>query len=248
MAVLREEASRGGSSWVHEHLRPGDVIEVDGPRNLFALEPADAFLFIAGGIGITPILPMVRRASSTSADWQLVYLGRRRETMPFLEELIASEGRVTVASREEGERFDLSALFAGVHPGTLVYCCGPASLLDAVAAESGARGLKCVIERFVPVVSAEQAREGAGFEVVCRTSNLTFRVGDGESILEIAERSGLRPPSSCMEGTCGTCETTVVEGVPDHRDGILTDSEREASETMMICVSRSKTPVLVLDL
>lgn len=247
IAVLREESGRGGSAWMHDDLRVGDVLQVDGPRNHFELTAAPSYLFLAGGIGITPILPMVAEVSRRSAEWRLVYGGRRRSSMAFLPDLAPHGDRVQIAPQDEVGLLDLSVIDETA-PGTVVYCCGPSALIDAVTARCESVGRTLHVERFVPVVTAEQARHGAGFEVVLQRSGTVLHVGDGESILDAAEAAGLRPPSSCLEGTCGTCETTVLEGDVDHRDSILTDAEKASSTTMMICVSRACSARLVLDL
>ncbi|MGW5746776.1 PDR/VanB family oxidoreductase [Amycolatopsis sp. NPDC003861] len=235
VAVLREKA---GSAWVHDRLRPGALLTVRGPRNHFPLVDAPAYVFIAGGIGITPILPMVRQVASSDADWRLHYAGRRRA---FTEELARYGHRVSSTL----ERFDLDAVLDRAPEDAVVYCCGPPALLDAVS-ERCIRRL--FVERFVPQVPAEAARSGSGFDVRLKRAGLTLQVADGQSILDAVEAAGAGPPSSCREGVCGTCETRVIEGDVDHRDSILTDAERATGETMMICVSRAAAGRLVLDL
>lgn len=247
IAVLREESGRGGSAWMHEALRVGDTLRVEGPRNHFELMSAPSYLFIAGGIGITPILAMVEEAARVDADWRLIYGGRRRSSMAFLPQLMRFGKRVVLAPHDEVGLLDLSVIDETA-PETVVYCCGPAALIDAVTARCEQVGRTLRVERFVPIVTAEQARHGSGFEVVLQRSGTVLEVSDGASILDAAEAAGLRPPSSCLEGTCGTCETTVLEGSVDHRDSILTEDERASNKTMMICVSRASTARLVLDL
>lgn len=245
LAVLREPHGSGGSAWVHDEVRVGDVLHVRGPSNAFALEAADSYAFIAGGIGITPILPMVRRVARAGGRWRLLYGGRRRSSMAFLDELAALGGDVAICPQDELGHLDVDAFLAG-DPGAAVYCCGPAPLLEAIAERCAERLLH--LERFTPVMDTDAARTGDAFEVRLQRSGVTVAVPDGVSILEAIEAAGLHPPCSCMEGTCGTCETPVLEGEVDHRDGILSDAEREAGRSMMICVSRARSAHLVLDL
>ncbi|WP_119729357.1 PDR/VanB family oxidoreductase [Thermomonospora amylolytica] len=247
VAVLREPDGRGGSAHVHDHLVPGTKLEVRGPRNNFPLVPSPRYLFVAGGIGITPILPMVRAAQAAGADWRLVYGGRRRATMAFLDELAALAApageRVDVRPQDETGLLDLDGLLRDLPDGTPVYCCGPEPLLAAMEERCAPDVLH--VERFVP-----RAVEGPDeeFEVELAVTGTTLTVPAGRSILETVEAAGVQVLSSCREGTCGTCETGVLDGVPDHRDSILSEEERRTCEFMMICVSRARSPRLVLDL
>lgn len=250
VAVLREPDGRGGSAAVHDLLAEGDEIAASVPRNHFGLDDADGYLFIAGGIGITPILPMLAEASRGNRPWRLAYGGRGRGSMAFLDELGRWGDRVTVWPRDERGPLDLAALLGGPRPGTAVYCCGPASLLDAVrercaAWPPGRQTLR--VERFTPADDAT-ADGPEAFEVELASSGRVIGVPAGQSVLAALRGAGIEVLSSCEEGTCGTCETGVLGGVPDHRDVVLTPAEREAGDIMMVCVSRSKTPRLVLDL
>ncbi|MFC4507258.1 MULTISPECIES: PDR/VanB family oxidoreductase [Streptomyces] len=244
VAVLREPAGRGGSAHVHEQLGQGDKVRVRGPRNHFALRPAPRYRFVAGGIGITPVLPMLAAAEAAGAEWTLLYGGRSRESMAFTEELARYGDRVTVAPQDETGLLDLGPVLDALPEGTLVYCCGPGPLLDAVEERCPAGALH--VERFQP---KEQQTDGdTEFEVELAQSGRTLTVAAGVSVLDTVRAAGVEVLFSCAEGTCGTCETEVLEGTPDHRDSVLTDEEREAGETMMICVSRCRGRKLVLDL
>ncbi|MET9514874.1 PDR/VanB family oxidoreductase [Streptomyces sp. NPDC002994] len=249
VAVLYEPDSRGGSQWVHERLHEGAEVRVRGPRNHFALEPSPRYLFIAGGIGITPVLPMVAEAQRQGAEWQLAYGGRSRRTMAFREHLEAAYGeRVSVRPQEEFGVLDLDALLAGPERDTLVYCCGPEGLLKAV--EQRCRDWPSGVlhvERFAPKDLGPQGQDEA-FEVELARSGITVSVPPDKSVLQAVEDAGVQVLSSCQEGTCGTCETAVLDGVVDHRDSLLTPAEQAADDTMFICVSRAACPRLVLDL
>ncbi|WLW50876.1 PDR/VanB family oxidoreductase [Streptomyces sp. YU58] len=244
IAVLREPDGRGGSAHVHRELGQGDKIRVRGPRNHFALKPAPRYRFVAGGIGITPILPMLAEAESNGAEWTLLYGGRTRESMAFAEELSRYGDRVTIAPQDETGLLDLASVLDDVPEGTLVYCCGPGPLLDAVEERCPAGVLH--VERFAP--KEQETGENTGFEVELAQSGRTVTVAPEVSVLDAVRAAGVEVLFSCTEGTCGTCETDVLDGTPDHRDSVLTDEEREAGETMMICVSRCRGKRLVLDL
>ncbi|MFF5140456.1 PDR/VanB family oxidoreductase [Streptomyces sp. NPDC013157] len=245
IAVLREPDGRGGSAHVHEQLGVGDKVRVRGPRNHFRLEPAPRYRFVAGGIGITPILPMLAAAEAAGAEWTLLYGGRSRQSMAFTGELARyGDERVTVAPQDETGLLDLAAVLDDIPDGTLVYCCGPGPLLDAVEGRCPAGVLR--VERFQP--KAQEAGEEREFEVVLAQSGRTVTVAPGVSVLDTVRAAGVEVLYSCTEGTCGTCETDVLEGDPDHRDSVLTEEERAAGETMLICVSRCRGTRLVLDL
>ena len=242
VAVLREPDGRGGSAYVHDKLSAGDRLEVSAPRNHFALVDAERYLFIAGGIGITPILPMLDRVARSGRDWQLVYGGRASSSMAFTSDLARHGERVLFRPQDEHGLLDLPTLLAAVQPGTAVYCCGPEPLLAAVEAlEPG----DLHVERFT---ARPDESPRTAFEVELAGSGRVLPVPADRSILEVVEEAGVTVLSSCREGTCGTCETGVLGGEPDHRDSVLTADERLENEVMMLCVSRACTPRLVLDL
>ncbi|MFJ4839656.1 PDR/VanB family oxidoreductase [Streptomyces sp. NPDC088746] len=245
IGVLNEPASRGGSRFVHTQLRPGQEITVSEPRNHFVLEDVDSYVFVAGGIGITPLLAMAREAARRGARWRMVYGGRSRASMAFTGELDALGGDVTLVPQDEHGHIDLDSALAGLPEGTLVYSCGPEPLLAAVEQRCPADRLR--LERFA-APTVERTGDDEAFEVECRTSGTTLTVGAGTSVLEAAESAGLTVNNSCRDGICGSCETRVLEGIPDHRDFLLSEAERAANTTMMICVSRCASGRLVLDL
>lgn len=250
VAVLLEREGRGGSQHVHRHLGQGSRIRVGGPRNHFPLQPAGRYQFIAGGIGITPIIPMIERAESDGADWHLLYGGRQRSSMVFADVLAGYGDRVTFWPQDELGMLDLDGVLGRSRDDTLVYCCGPEGLLRAVEQACSHWPASALhTERFSAKPATLAPSEGAldTFDVVCRKSGITVTIGRGESILETLRENGINMIASCMEGICGTCETPVLEGTPDHRDSVLSADEQAENDYMMICVSRSLSPTLVLD-
>ncbi len=248
VGVLRDDQGSGGSRYVHERLRAGDTVSIRGPRNHFALEPSPSYVFIAGGIGITPMLPMIAAAEAAGATWELLYGGRQRSSMAFLDELAAYGDRVSVAPQDEVGLLDLDALLGAPRVDTLVYACGPEPLLAAVEQRCATWPHGALhLERFAPKPVGEPVRAEA-FDVVLERSGLTLTVPPARSIMAVVEEAGVGVVSSCAEGTCGTCETRVLDGLPDHRDSVLSDDEKAENGCMMICVSRSCGDRLVLDL
>ena len=251
VAVLRVEDSRGGSSLIHEELQVGNEILVDGPRNLFQLDgDARRHLLVAGGIGITPIVAMTRALAAKGADWHLLYTGRSREVMAFVEEVAGLPAeRVTVhADDEVGGFADISGIVGGVDDETVVYCCGPATLMEAVEITVPDTS-RLRLERFrAPEPVADPETPDGAFEVVINSTGDRVPVDADTSILDALAAAGHEVPSSCTEGICGTCETGVVSGEIDHRDFLLSDEEKESGCTMCICVSRCRGAELVLDL
>jgi ferredoxin-NADP reductase len=249
VAVARETLGRGGSAYIHDELRAGTKVKVRPPRSNFALAPAPDYLFIAGGIGITPILPMVGQIAAEGKPWHLVYLGRSRQTMAFLKELEPYGDHVEIHASEEKGRFPLQDRLAKVEDGTHLYACGPARLLDEIASISSRweDRSRLHLERFTATTETD----------VDSTDNeaFTMELADGTEVpvpsdmsaLEALENAGVLVFSSCREGICGTCETRVLAGEIDHRDTLLSDEEKAAMDTMMVCVSRGRTK-LILDI
>ncbi|NKY64673.1 PDR/VanB family oxidoreductase [Gordonia rubripertincta] len=250
IAVLKKHQGRGGSAYVHDRLEVGERLRVKGPRNHFALVAAPSYVFIAGGIGITPIRAMIRSVGSGSARWSLTYGGRSRSSMAFREELVAVHGdRVRLRPQDEFGPIDIGEVLAELDDpqASVVYCCGPAPLLEAVTVACGARGIGVHVERFMPR-AAPKGSEDEAFELELARSGRTINVPADRTIVAALEAVGVTIPTSCEEGICGTCETAVLGGLPEHRDSLLTDEERVLNDTMMPCVSRSRSSRLVLDL
>ena len=250
VAVKRDPRSRGGSAAAHERLRVAELVPVSVPRCHFALDEAAPFsLFIAGGIGITPVACMVQRLRVIGRPFAVHYSVRRRDEAALLDVLAGPELALHV-DEERGALLDVPGLVAQAPADAAVYCCGPAPMLDAFeAAARACPGLRWRVERFVPVADAAHtpAHEG-GFRVRLAASGRTVAVPAGQTILEALREAGLDVPSSCEQGICGTCETRVLGGEPDHRDSLLSDDERRANRSMMICCSGSRSAELVLDL
>jgi ferredoxin-NADP reductase len=249
VAVLREAAGRGGSVAVHDVLRVGDEVTVGGPRNHFGFDPGRPAVFVAGGIGITPFSAMIAAAEQAGTPWELHYAGRSRDRMAFADELVAAHpDRVALAVADEGTRLDVTALLADPRHA-VVYCCGPRGLMDAVEAAAAHWPAGSVrVERFEP--AADVDAPGESFEVELTLTGTTVTVPADRTLLEVAEDAGAFVLSSCREGTCGTCETPVLEGSVDHRDTVLSPAEQADDHTMMVCVSRAAAgcPRLVLEL
>lgn len=247
VGVLREAESRGGSSYIHDTLKVGDIVRMRGPRNHFWIERRPRYLFIAGGIGITPVLPMIRQAATEGADWSLAYGGRTRASMAFLEELASYGGRVKVYPQAESGVLDLEFLLRDMSDDQGVYCCGPEGLIAAVEGRfNGGQKGDLHVERFK--ASAVSTSQAAGFDVVLCRSGRTIAVSPNQTILDAFADAGIVVPSSCREGICGTCEVGVLCGRPAHFDQVLSPAEKAAGKTMMVCVSRSLDPTLELDL
>ncbi len=249
--MLREESGRGGSAYVHDELRPGHRVDVGGPRNHFRLDPAPAYVFVAGGIGITPILPMLARATAAGAAWTLLYGGRTAASMAFTAELAAYGDRVTLWPQDTRGLLDLDGLLGAPRPDTLVYACGPEPLLAAVEERmAGWPPAALHLERFsAPVVGRDRVDDDDdAVEVVLAESGRTLVVPPDRSVLDVLLEEGVDVLHDCQEGICGSCEVKVIEGEVDHRDHVLSEPERAANGCMMVCVSRACGSRLVLGL
>lgn len=257
VGVLREEAGRGGSKEIHDTGLVGKTLTVNGPRNRFELVDAPRYIFIAGGIGVTPLVPMLSRVTRNEAspEWSFHYGGRSRKSMAFtgvLERLAQSgNGEVNFVAEDDNGILDLRGILSAADGNTAIYCCGPGGLITAVEKicdELGLTGLH--VERFgaAPVDESVASVANSSFEVELAKSGTTVTVTPDTSILECVRSIVPSVPASCEEGFCGTCEVRMLQGTADHRDQILTKAEQDANETMFICVSRAKSPRIVLDL
>ena len=249
VAVGRDRNSRGGSRFVHEQLRPGALWPASAPANHFRLdETAPAFALMAGGIGVTPILAMARRLAALGKPVQMFYAVRSRDAAAFVDELAALVPALTLhIDSEAGGPPDLAAWLGRLPSHTGAYCCGPAPMLDGFVAACGALGLADAhIERFAAPASTGEVL--AGCSVTLLRSGVELAVAPGTSILDALLAHGIDHPYSCKEGVCGTCETRVISGEIDHRDGVLSPAEQQRGDLMMICVSGCKGARLVLDI
>lgn len=251
IAVNRDAASRGGSAYIVEKLAVGEVLPVDPPHNTFRLvEDAEMSVFFAGGIGITPILAMIRRLEALARPWKLFYATRNRASAAFVADLEALEawspGRVHLHFDDEAGRvMPLLRLASTVPKVAHVYCCGPGRMIEVFRASAGWRPEDNVhIEHF----TGTKAKPTTAFEVVLKRRGVQFHVPAGETIMQVLLDNGIPVAHSCREGVCGTCETVVLEGEPDHMDNILSRRERESNRVMMICCSGAKSDKLVLDI
>ena len=248
--MLRDPGSRGGSAFVHEQLQVGSTVRVRGPRNHFPLISAPRYQFIAGGIGITPLIPMIAEATATGADWQPAV--RRAAAAARWRSWTSSRATATGCSvhpQDELGMLDLAAALGVPEPGTLVYCCGPEGLLAAVEAQCRIWPTGSLhVERF-SAKPQEPARGGRGRVRAGAAALRHDARGAGRRVdPRGCEDAGISVLGSCYEGICGTCETAVMDGEIDHRDSVLTEEEQAAGDVMMICVSRCKGPRLTLDL
>jgi vanillate O-demethylase ferredoxin subunit len=253
IAVARDARSRGGSRFVHETLRVGDVLQISAPRNQFALvEEAPLSVLIAGGIGITPLWAMVRRLEALGRSWVLFYAARGRSNAAYLADLQglaerSANGRLlTHFDDEAGCPPDVHSIVRAAPPDAHLYCCGPQAMLDAFEqAASGRHPSHVHLERFAP---APSQAEGDTFTLRLARSGQSFTVPGGKSILDVILENGIDAPYGCMQGACGMCETAVLEGVPDHRDSLLSEETKRSGKSMLICCSRSRSPSLTLDI
>lgn len=242
IAVLHEPEGRGGSAWVHANAKAGDRLRIRGPRNHFRLdETLQRAIFIAGGIGITPVSAMARRAKALGIDYELHYSGRSRASMAFVDELAALHGeRLHVHAADEGRRNDLRALLAQPVPGAQVYACGPLRMLEALEGCCAAWPEGALrVEHFESTLATLDPSKEQAFEVELKDSGLVLTVPPDQTLLSALRAANVDVQSDCEEGLCGSCEVRVLAGKVDHRDVVLTRSERDANTKMMTCCSRA---------
>jgi tetrachlorobenzoquinone reductase len=255
VGVKKASPSRGASVYLHDQLRVGVEIDIAPPRNNFPLvESAPHSVLIAGGIGVTPIWSMLQRLVSLGVSWELHYASRTRKHAAFLDELqrlaAPNPSRLSLAFNYEpaGRRLDLDEIVAAAPPGSHFYACGPARMLGAYERATAQLPREHVhLERFSAAGEAVRAG-GSGFEVALARSDRTLQVPADKSILDVLLDDGVDVAFSCMDGVCGSCKVQVLEGMPDHRDVVLSAEERAAKRTMMVCCSRAFSERLVLDL
>jgi ferredoxin-NADP reductase len=251
IGVGRAADSRGGSSYVHGNIRVGAQLKISAPRNNFRLDEDSAgFLFIAGGIGITPIMAMVRWCSANQKPWRLVYAARSRQRAAFYEELCQLGGD-SLNFHFDDERngiLDAAQAISSWTEGERIYCCGPGALMESVRDATANLPSGTVRFEWFTAPETNEVTDSNSFTIRLERSGAEFEVPEQKSILEVLEENGFEIPFSCREGLCGTCVTNVCSGEPDHRDYVLSDEERASGKMMTICCSRSKSDVLTLDL
>ncbi|MGB6103782.1 MAG: PDR/VanB family oxidoreductase [Pusillimonas sp.] len=250
IAVQREPASRGGSVFVHDSLKAGDSIYASTPRNNFELnEQAPYSILIAGGIGVTPLIAMAHRLEQLNKPWRLYYCARNRHHALINRLPNAPQNIIFNFDQEPGSTLlDIKSVMDSADENTHFYCCGPISMMQAFLRSGGQKPPEFLHVEYFSAQQVQQAGPSRDFEVVLAKSGRTLTVGRDTTILEALIDDGFELSYSCMEGVCGSCETEVLEGEPDHRDLILSAADRKSGRTMMICCSGSKTPRLVLNL
>lgn len=251
LGVRLEENSQGGSKYMHQ-LQKGDTVKVTGPFNDFPLLAAQAdeteLVLIAGGIGITPIASMALQLKQQQRAFTLHYSARTQEQLAFATELNALLGQQLVCYSDDSTSLELTTLLDQLSPKQPLYICGPQGMIDALIALSKERGWAPEDVHFELFVTAAPQDGDQAFELELRQSGLTFTVPADKTILQVLEEAGEDLMYDCLRGECGVCTADVLEGVPDHRDYFLTDKEKESGKVIQICISRSKSPKLVLDL
>ena len=249
LGVRLEEPSKGGSTDMHA-LKAGDVVSARAPSNNFALEPSSTpIVLLAGGIGVTPVVSMAATLTARGHPYRFFYAGRTRAQLAFLSEIEALAGdKLVVHADDISGIFDVRSLLASLTHDEPLYCCGPRPMIDAAIANAEALAWADRRLRFEIFASAAPLQGDQPFDVVLKSSGQTFLVPADKTILGVLIEAGVDPLHDCKRGDCGICQVGVIEGVPDHRDCVLSASERAAGKLIQICVSRSKTPRLVLDL
>ncbi len=253
IGVNKDLQSRGGSRYLHEVVRCGETLAIGLPRNNFPLdETATLNVFIAGGIGITPLMSMIARCQVLGTPWKLHYAARTRRNAAFLDPLQAYHKDANVElslnfdQEPDGRMLDLAAIAQSLPPGAHIYCCGPLPMLAAY--EKATARLPPSRVHMEYFAAKDAAATSGGFTVELARSGKSVEVRAGQTILDCLIDIGIEPLFSCQEGICGTCEVRVLEGTPDHRDLVLSAAEKAANDRMMVCCSGAKSAKLVLDL
>jgi vanillate O-demethylase ferredoxin subunit len=253
IGVLRDPESRGGSTAIHDKVNVGDVLQISEPKNHFPLVKSRRSVLFAGGIGVTPILCMARRLSAINADFEMHYCARSPERMAFKGDIessaFANRVHFHFDNGDDAQKLKLEQIIAQPQAETHIYVCGPTGFIDHVvntAKEKGWATEQVHLEYFG--AAQVDTSDDASFEVKIASTGQTFTVPADKSITQVLDENDVFVPVSCEEGVCGTCLVRVLEGEPEHRDLYLTDAEHAANDQMTPCCSRSKSPVLVLDL
>ncbi len=253
IGVNLDAHSRGGSRYLHEQLRTGAVLSISAPRNLFEMDESAPFnVFIAGGIGITPMLSMIARSQALGTPWRLHYAARTRQHAGFLDLLAryqdqpGTDVQLNFDQESGGRMLDLNAVIAALPEGAHVYACGPAPMLQAYEQATASLPPARVHREYF--AAKEAAATDGSYTVTLARSQRTLQIQPSQTLLDGLIAIGAEPTFSCQQGICGTCEVKVLEGTPDHRDMVLTEAEQAANDRMMVCCSGAKSARLVLDL
>lgn len=256
IAVGLSAESKGGSRYIHQQLRVGDRLKVSLPRNHFALVDVDAYCFVAGGIGITPILSMIHWCITHQKKWRLIYSARHKQRAAFYEylnELTAGHIQFHFNDEQNQQHLNVEQMISSLSEHEHLYCCGPNAMMQSVSnAAQSIESSRVHFEWFsapsVNTTANVEVQREDGFTLKLRKSGQEIQVMPEQSILEALEQVGFELPFSCRAGICRTCEVEVCAGIPEHHDMILSDEERAANKSMLICVSRAKSQILELDL
>jgi vanillate monooxygenase ferredoxin subunit len=250
--ILRDPKSTGGSSYLHDQVQEGDILEAIGPINNFPLnDTAEQHLLIAGGIGITPILSMARALTTAKAAYRLHYCARSPAEMAFkaeIEKLCGERALLQFDGGDPSRGLDLKALLSHFRLGRHVYVCGPRGLIEAVHSICSAAGWPEDHVHYEFFGAAANTESGEALEIVLANSNLVLRIQPGQSILDAVLDAGVDVDFDCKRGECGMCVTQVLEGKPLHRDVYLSGKERAAGDCICTCVSWAESDRLVLNL
>lgn len=253
IGIHKDAKSRGGSRYMHENLHAGAILTIGSPRNNFPLDTsAPSNVFIAGGIGITPMLGMIARSQALGTPWELHYVARTRQHAGFLDVLARHRNQPGAAvhlnfdQEPGGQRLDLCAIIKAMPAGAHVYCCGPLPMLEAYEKATASLPPERVHREYF--AAREAAATDGGYTVELARSHKTLQVLPGQTLLDCLIKAHTEPPYSCREGVCGTCEVRVLEGTPDHRDLVLSAAEQAGNDRMMVCCSGARSARLVLDL
>lgn len=253
IGVLKDPASRGGSQHLHEQINTGDRLQISEPRNLFPLvHEARRSLLFAGGIGITPILCMAERLAHSNADFELHYCARSSDRAAFVERIRQSAfaDRVFVHFDEQPETLmNTAQVLANPQPDVHLYVCGPAGFMQHVLDSARVQGwVEDRLHREYFAAAAIDSSHDGSFSVKVASSGQIIEIPADKTVVAVLESHGIDIPMSCEQGVCGTCLTNVLEGIPDHRDMFLTEEEQACNNQFTPCCSRSKSPLLVLDI
>ena len=248
IAVQREDEGDGGSRRMHA-LSVGDVLKAEGPKNDFPLgDHGGPAVLLAGGIGVTPLISMASALQGAGRPFAFHYAARSQAVMGFKDAAHAAFGDALSLHFDDTAPIDLAAVIAGLTPDSHLYVCGPKGMIDAARTAASAAGHPDA-QVHVELFTTPQAETGdTAFEVKVASTGEVFTIPPGKTIIEVLEAAGMDLMHDCQRGDCGICQTDVIEGIPDHRDVVLSDSERASGKVMQICVSRAKSPRLVLDL